>query len=48
VPHETPETLSELSDVWLTSRFRGDAKADAIHALLESRLDIPALFRKLT
>ncbi len=46
-PHETPETLSEMSDVWLTSRFRGERKADAIYALLESRLDIPGLLRKL-
>lgn len=46
-PHETPETLSELGDVWLTSRFRGERKADAMHALLESRLDIAGLLRKL-
>ena len=29
-PHETPQTLSELSDVWLTSRFRGPRKLEAI------------------
>jgi BioD-like phosphotransacetylase family protein len=46
-PHETPETVSELSDVWLNSRFRGDRKAETMHALLESRLDIPGLLRKL-
>lgn len=46
-PHETPETLSELSDVWLTSRFRGERKAATMHALLESRFDIPGILRKL-
>ena len=46
-PHETPETLTEMSEVWLRSRFRGERKAEAIHALLERRLDIPGLLRKL-
>jgi BioD-like phosphotransacetylase family protein len=46
-PHETPETLSEMSDVWLTSRFRGERKAEAVHALLEGNIDIASLLRKL-
>jgi hypothetical protein len=46
-PHETPETLTEMSDVWLTSRFRGERKAEAMYALLERNFDIPSLLRKL-
>jgi BioD-like phosphotransacetylase family protein len=46
-PHETPQTLTEMSEVWQRSRFRGERKAEAIHALLERRLDIPGLLRKL-
>jgi len=46
-PHETPATVSALSDVWLTSRFRGERKAEAMQALLEGRLDIPGLLKKL-
>jgi uncharacterized protein len=44
---ETPETLSALSEVWLTSRFRGQRKADAIFAHLDGRMDFVALARKL-
>jgi BioD-like phosphotransacetylase family protein len=47
-PHETPETVSELSDVWQMSRFRGARKAEAIRELLDGRLDIPGLLRKLS
>jgi BioD-like phosphotransacetylase family protein len=46
-PHETPETLTEMSEVWSRSRFRGERKAEAMSALLEGRLDIPGLLRKL-
>ena len=46
-PKETPETVASLAYVWLTSRFRGQRKADAIYALMEPRLDFAALRRKL-
>jgi BioD-like phosphotransacetylase family protein len=45
---ETPETLAALSDVWLTSRFRGDRKAAAALTLLDRHLDIAALIRRIT
>jgi BioD-like phosphotransacetylase family protein len=45
---ETPETLAALSEVWLTSRFRGDRKAAAALALLEARMDLSVLAQKLT
>lgn len=44
---ETPETLSSLSDVWLTSRFRGERKAAAALSHLEGRIDFAALTRRL-
>lgn len=46
-PHETPETVAQLGDVFLTSRFRGERKAEVMHDLLSARLDIPGLLRKL-
>jgi BioD-like phosphotransacetylase family protein len=44
---ETPETLAALSDVWLTSRFRGERKASAALALLESRLDVASILERI-
>lgn len=46
-PQETPATLTALSDVWLTSRFRGERKAAAVYAHLEGRIDFAALQKKL-
>jgi hypothetical protein len=46
-PHATAQTLNALSDVWLTSRFRGERKADAAFAHLQGRLDFAALLRKI-
>ena len=45
--HETPGTVAALGDVWFRSRFRGERKASAAHALLASRLDLSGLLRKL-
>ena len=44
---ETPQTLASLSEVWLTSRFRGERKAAAMLAQLESRIDFPTFALKL-
>jgi BioD-like phosphotransacetylase family protein len=44
---ETPQTLNALSEVWLTSRFRGLLKAEAAYAHLQGRIDFPGLARKL-
>ena len=44
---ETPETLASLSEVWLTSRFRGERKAAAAYAALQGRLDFAALAKKI-
>lgn len=44
---ETPQTLASLSEVWLTSRFRGDLKAAAVLAQLETRIDFAAFALKL-
>jgi len=44
---ETPETVASLSEVWLRSRFRGAAKAEAAAALLEDRFDFAAFVRRL-
>jgi BioD-like phosphotransacetylase family protein len=46
-PHQTPETIAELSEVWLTSRFRGERKAAAVREALGGRLDFAALLKKL-
>jgi BioD-like phosphotransacetylase family protein len=46
-PHETPETIASLSEVWLTSRFRGERKAAAVAEHLRGRVDFPALARKI-
>jgi BioD-like phosphotransacetylase family protein len=44
---ETPETLASLSQVWLTSRFRGDLKAEAVLNHLSGRIDFANLAKKL-
>jgi hypothetical protein len=44
---ETPETLASLSDIWLTSRFRGERKAAAAFAALQGRVDFAALAKKI-
>jgi hypothetical protein len=44
---ETPETLYALSDVWSTSRFRGEIKAEAACAHLAKRIDFASLARKI-
>jgi hypothetical protein len=44
--HETPKTLAALSDVWLTSRFRGERKAAAALRLLEGK-DLTSLIGRL-
>jgi BioD-like phosphotransacetylase family protein len=46
-PKDTPGTVASLSRVWADSRFRGNAKAEAAFALLESRLDAAGLLKKL-
>ena len=45
--HQTPAAVSALSDVWTASAFAGEAKAEAVFALLESRIDWAALIKKL-
>ena len=45
-PHQTPETIAALSDVWLTSRFRGERKATAVRNAL-ARVDFAGLAKKL-
>jgi hypothetical protein len=44
---DTPGTVASLSPVWTSSRFRGEAKANAAYALLEPRLDFAGLLKKL-
>jgi hypothetical protein len=46
-PHQTPETIAALSDVWLTSRFRGERKAAAVRDALAGRIDFAGLAKKL-
>jgi BioD-like phosphotransacetylase family protein len=46
-PKDTPGTVASLSSAWSHSRFRGDAKAAAALAGLESRLDISGLLKKI-
>ncbi len=45
---ETPAAVAALSDVWLRSRFRGEAKAELIAGQLEGRVDLAALLRRLS
>ena len=47
-PEETPQTVTALAEVWFSSRFRGERKAAAAHALLRGRLDFASLQRKLS
>ncbi len=44
---DTPATVASLSKVWSTSRFRGEAKANAAFTLLEPRLDFAGVLKKL-
>jgi hypothetical protein len=44
---ETPATLASLSDVWLTSRFRGGRKAAAVYEHLNGRIDFANLTRRI-
>jgi BioD-like phosphotransacetylase family protein len=46
-PHQTPETIAALSDVWMTSRFRGERKAAAVRDALAGRVDFAGLAKKL-
>ena len=46
-PRDTPGTVASLSTVWSSSRFRGEGKAAAAFAALESRLDFAGLLKKL-
>jgi len=46
-PKDTPATVASLSQVWSTSRFRGEGKASAAFAALQSRLDFAGLLKKL-
>jgi hypothetical protein len=39
--------VAALSDIWTTSRFRGDSKAAAVFAALDGRIDFAALSRRL-
>ncbi len=44
---ETPETLTALSDVWLTSRFRPGRKLERVTSYLDGRIDFASLARKI-
>jgi BioD-like phosphotransacetylase family protein len=44
---QTPAAVTAMSDVWGSSAFAGEAKSDAIAALLDSRIEWDALFKKL-
>jgi hypothetical protein len=44
---ETPQAVSSLAEVWLSSRFRGERKAQAVLDRLIPRLDFTALARRL-
>jgi BioD-like phosphotransacetylase family protein len=46
-PQPTAQTIASLSDVWYTSRFRGERKLAAAAAHLQGRLDLTALLRKI-
>ncbi len=45
--NRTPATIAALSDVWLTSRFRGESKLEAIYGQLSARLDFASLLKKI-
>jgi BioD-like phosphotransacetylase family protein len=47
-PHDTPGTVNALADIWNATRFRGDAKAAAVAALVEGRVDFAGFARKLS
>ena len=44
---ETPATIAALSDVWLTSRFRGMSELEAAYSHLQGRLDFAGLLKKI-
>ena len=46
-PQDTPQTVGSLSDVWSTSRFRGERKLATIAAFLQGRVDFANLSRKI-
>jgi hypothetical protein len=46
-PKDTPGTVASLSQVWSTSRFRGEGKAAAAFASLQTRVDFAGLLKKL-
>jgi len=46
--HDTPGTVNALADMWTSTRFRGEGKAEAVSKLLEGKLDFAALARKLS
>jgi hypothetical protein len=45
--HQTPAAVAALGDVWTSSAFAGEAKADAIASLLSERIDWTNLLKKL-
>jgi BioD-like phosphotransacetylase family protein len=45
--HQTPAAVAALGDVWTSSAFAGEAKADAIASLLSERIDWANLLKKL-
>ena len=46
-PAETPQSVAALGDVWLSSRFRGERKIEAVRAALSDRVDFAGLAKKL-
>jgi hypothetical protein len=46
-PKDTPVTVASLGQVWSTSRFRGEGKAAAAFASLQTRVDFAGLLKKL-
>jgi len=46
-PKDTPGTVASLGSVWYRNRFRGESKAAAAFAALQSRLDFAGLLKKL-
>ena len=47
-PNDTPGTVASLGSLWSSTRFRGDVKADAMLAALESHVDFEGLLKKIT